>query len=69
MRDLTGKNVLIQCNLEGNEDEPFVGMKGYVTKHKGEWCIVVLENPTQYGKKFRFHVKELTEENELVVSE
>ena len=55
-----GKNVLVAHNLEGNMDEPFIGMQGTVTTiKKDDWYEVILFEQTKYGKRFNFHIDEL----------
>jgi hypothetical protein len=55
-----GKQILVAHNLEGNMDEPFIGMKGTVTRvKKNDWYEVILFEQTHYGKRFNFHIDEL----------
>lgn len=55
-----GTKVLIAHNLEGNMDEPFIGLNGTIIRLKrSDWYQVVLEQETIYGKKFNFHIDEI----------
>jgi len=47
-------------NLEGNMDEPFIGLQGIIIRFKNkDWYQVALESETIYGKKFNFHIDEI----------
>jgi len=55
-----GTKVIIAHNLEGNMEEPFIGLHGIVIRFKNkDWYQVVLEQDTIYGKKFNFHIDEI----------
>lgn len=55
-----GTRVIIAHNLEGNMDEPFIGLQGIIIRFKkGDWYQVVLESQTIYGNKFNFHIDEI----------
>jgi len=61
-----GRKVKIISNLEGNHDEPFVGLKGmiYRMNKRADWYEIMLDNTTEYGKKFNFHINEIEIVNE-----
>lgn len=55
-----GTRVLVAHNLEGNMDEPFIGLEGTIIRLKNkDWYQVKLDNETIYGTKFNFHIDEL----------
>jgi len=55
-----GTRVLVAHNLEGNMDEPFIGLQGtIISMKKKDWYRVILERDTIYGTKFNFHIDEL----------
>ena len=55
-----GTRVIIAHNLEGNMDEPFIGLHGIILRFKNQdWYQVALEQDTIYGKKFNFHIDEI----------
>ena len=55
-----GTRVLVAHNLEGNMDEPFIGLQGIIIRFKNkDWYQVALESETIYGKKFNFHIDEI----------
>jgi len=55
-----GTRVLVAHNLEGNMEEPFIGLQGIIIRFKNkDWYQVILEQDTIYGKKFNFHIDEI----------
>lgn len=52
--------VTICKNIRGNEDEPFLGMKGKIIGiGSKDWYKVYLFEETTYGRIFSFHIDEL----------
>lgn len=55
-----GTKVLVAHNLEGNMEEPFIGLHGIIIRFKNkDWFQIVLEQDTIYGKRFNFHIDEI----------
>jgi hypothetical protein len=61
-----GSKVKIIANYEGNMCEPFLDQNGIATHPfkngccKSGWIGVILEKESIYGRKFNFHIDEIS---------